>query len=51
MFFLASLKDEVSENNDVNKAPLRNTEGGYITTNNSFKYVWDLPTHPTHTKT
>jgi hypothetical protein len=38
MFFLPSLKVNTSKNDDV-KIPLRNTEGGYITTTNSFKYL------------
>jgi hypothetical protein len=38
MYFPASLKEDTSENDDA-KIPLRNTEGGYMTTTNSFKYL------------
>jgi exonuclease III len=47
MFFPASLKDNTSENNDV-KIPLRNTDGGYITTTNSFKYLGSTITPDLH---
>jgi hypothetical protein len=39
MFFLESLKDGTSENNFVKIPLVRNTDGGYITTTNSFKYL------------
>jgi hypothetical protein len=38
MFFPASLKEDTSENNNA-KIPLRNTDGGYITTTKSFQYL------------
>jgi hypothetical protein len=47
MFFPASLRDNASKNNDV-KIGLRNTDGGYITTTNSFKYLGSTITPDLH---
>jgi hypothetical protein len=47
MFFPASLKEETSENDDA-KIPLRNTDGGYITTTKSFKYLGSTITLELH---
>jgi hypothetical protein len=50
MYFPATLKGDTSENDEI-KIPLRNTEGGYITTTNSFKYLGSTITPDLHEDT
>jgi hypothetical protein len=47
MLFPASLKEYTSENDNV-KIPLRNTDGGYITTTKYFKYLGSTITPDLH---